>query len=72
MPYKVTTTSEVRARDLDRPITMPIPPLLLDIITTNVLTMTTGAPHMGSTEVPVDVRITQVIGPLLKDLIRTR
>ena len=74
MPCKATTTSEVGARGLDRPITMPIPPLLLVIITTNknIITVTINAPHMGPPEGPVDIKITHVIGPLPKDLIRTR
>jgi hypothetical protein len=72
MPCKVTTTSEVGARDLDRPFTIPIPPLPPDIITTDNITMATNTPHMGAPETPVDMKIAHVIGPLPKNLIRTR
>ena len=74
-PPKVTTTSEVGPRDLDRPITMPIIPLLLvNIITTNknIITMTTNAPHMGAPEAPLDIEVAHLIGPLPKDLIGTQ
>ena len=73
-PPKVTTTSEVGARDLDRPITMPIPLLLPDSITTNknIITMITNAPHMGAPEAPLDIQVAHLIGPLPKDIIGTR
>ena len=74
MPHQVTTTSEAGDRDLDRPITMPIPLLLPDIITTNknTIIMTTSVPHMGAPEAPLDIEVVHLIGPLPTDLIGTQ
>lgn len=74
MPRKCTTTSQVGARDLDRTITRPIPPLLLAIITPNknITTMTTNATQMGGPEAPLDIKVTHHIRPLPKDITATR